>query len=255
MAMKLRVSGRRPMSPESRAGIGAAIVLLVVIAAVDVADGSNAHYIGLYAAAPFLAAAFASWPAIVAVGGLATVVGAIFGMYGTEPDRPDRGERRRDRAGHRYRGRARYGASASSRAGRRAFPAGDRRPGGRPDPARSAGRAACRGRPLHLGERRGRHRRRPLRGAGHAVRRTDDHRRRTGQGPRRRTCGQHRARLVPACGLRAAGPRHDRVRSRSGRGTVRRRRGLRHRRARRGARRHPDHRQLRAPGAAAAAPR
>jgi hypothetical protein len=88
MAMKLRVSGRRPMSPESRAGIGAAIALLVVIAAVDVADGSNAHYIGLYAAVPFLAAAFASWPAIVAVGGLAAVVGAIFGMYGTEPTGP-----------------------------------------------------------------------------------------------------------------------------------------------------------------------
>jgi len=88
MAMKLRVSGRRPMSPESRAGIGAAIALLVVIAAVDAADGSNAHYIGLYAAVPFLAAAFASWPAIVAVGGLAAVVGAVFGMYGTEPTGP-----------------------------------------------------------------------------------------------------------------------------------------------------------------------
>ena len=113
----------------------------------------------------------------------------------------------RDRAGHRYRGRDRYGARASGRAGRRAVPAGERRPGGRADPARSTGRAARRGRPLHLGECRGRHRRRPLRGGRHAVRRPDDHRRRTGQGPRRRTRGQHRARLVPARGVRATGSR------------------------------------------------
>src|SRR5260370_37862960 len=91
MAMKLRVSGKRPMSPESRAGVGAAIALLVVIAAVEVADGADAHYIGLYAAVPFLAAAFASWPAIVAVGGVAAVGGAGFGMYRAGPAGAARG--------------------------------------------------------------------------------------------------------------------------------------------------------------------
>jgi sigma-B regulation protein RsbU (phosphoserine phosphatase) len=80
--MRLRVPGKRPMSPESRAGVGAAIGLLVIIATADLADGPQPHYIGLYAAVPFLAAAFAAWPAILAVGALATVVGIIFGMYG-----------------------------------------------------------------------------------------------------------------------------------------------------------------------------
>src|SRR5215468_8500768 len=79
--MKIQLPGGRPMSPESRAGVGAALGLLAVISVVDLLDGAQPHYIGLYAAVPFLAAAFASWPAILAVGLLATLVGILFGMY------------------------------------------------------------------------------------------------------------------------------------------------------------------------------
>jgi hypothetical protein len=75
--------GARPLSPESRAGIGAAVVLLAIISGTDLADGPEPHFIGLFAAAPFLTAAFAAWPEVVAVGGLATVIGVIFGMHPT----------------------------------------------------------------------------------------------------------------------------------------------------------------------------
>ena len=80
--MRIRLwPGARPLSTESRAGIGAAVVLLAIISATDLADGSQPHFIGLFAAAPFLTAAFAAWPEVVAVGGLATVVGVLFGMH------------------------------------------------------------------------------------------------------------------------------------------------------------------------------
>lgn len=79
--MKLPLPGTRPMSPESRAGVGAAVMLLAIISLVELADGPHPNYIGLFAAVPFLAAAFAGWPAVVAVGALATLVAIVFGMY------------------------------------------------------------------------------------------------------------------------------------------------------------------------------
>src|SRR5690348_6372935 len=76
--------GRRPLSPASRAGLGAAIVLLGVVSAVEMADRTSAVFIGLFAAVPVLAAVFAFWPTVVAVGVLAMIVGMIFvGMAGT----------------------------------------------------------------------------------------------------------------------------------------------------------------------------
>jgi serine phosphatase RsbU (regulator of sigma subunit) len=69
---------RRPLSPGSRAGLGAAVVLLVAISAVEMVDGSRAEFVGLLAAVPFLAAVFAFWQPVLAVGALATVVGTIF---------------------------------------------------------------------------------------------------------------------------------------------------------------------------------
>lgn len=70
--------GRRPLSSESRAGLGAALVLLAVLSAIEVADGTGAHYIGLFVAVPFLAAVFAYWQTVLFVGVLTTVVGVIF---------------------------------------------------------------------------------------------------------------------------------------------------------------------------------
>jgi sigma-B regulation protein RsbU (phosphoserine phosphatase) len=80
VAVKPRLPGRRPMSPESRAGLGAAFVLLALISMIEVADGSRANYLGLLAAAPFLAAAFASWREVLVVGATATFLSVVFGL-------------------------------------------------------------------------------------------------------------------------------------------------------------------------------
>ncbi|MEV8506826.1 PP2C family protein-serine/threonine phosphatase [Actinoplanes sp. NPDC051475] len=71
-------SGRRPLSPGSRAGLGAALVLLAAVSGLEMTDGKGAHYVGLFAAVPFLAAVFAYWQAVLAVGALATTAGLIF---------------------------------------------------------------------------------------------------------------------------------------------------------------------------------
>lgn len=73
-------SGRGPLSPGSRAGLGAAIVLLAIVSAVELADGRSANYIALMVAAPFLAAALASWRIVLGVGAAATVLGASFAL-------------------------------------------------------------------------------------------------------------------------------------------------------------------------------
>ena len=72
--------GARRLSPESRAGIGAALGLLAIISAVELADGPQPHFIGLFAAAPVLTAAFAAWMEVLFVGAIATVVGVLFGL-------------------------------------------------------------------------------------------------------------------------------------------------------------------------------
>jgi phosphoserine phosphatase RsbU/P len=82
MSLRQRLGSAR-MSAETRAGIGAAVVLLAIISLVELADGSQPHYLGLLAAVPFLAAAFAAWPEVLAVGALASIVGFVFAMYPT----------------------------------------------------------------------------------------------------------------------------------------------------------------------------
>src|SRR3712207_1103031 len=78
IAMPTLPPGRRPISPGSRAGLGAALVLLGAISAVELVDTSRADFVGLLAAVPFLAAVFAYWQPVLAVGALATVVGGVF---------------------------------------------------------------------------------------------------------------------------------------------------------------------------------
>ena len=72
------MAGRHPLSPGNRAGLGAALVLLAVVSAVELADGPPAHFVGLLAAVPFLAAVFAVWQLVLGAGVLAAVVGAVF---------------------------------------------------------------------------------------------------------------------------------------------------------------------------------
>ncbi len=80
MKMPAFLAGRRPLSPASRAGIGAAAVLLAFVATLEIADGPTPHYIGLCAAAPFLAAVFASWRVVLGVGAAATLMGLLFAV-------------------------------------------------------------------------------------------------------------------------------------------------------------------------------
>ena len=77
--------GRGPLSPASRAGLGAALLLLAVISAVEMVDPTRASFVGLLAAVPFLAAVFAFWQTVLGAGALATVAGMIFA--GTDPER------------------------------------------------------------------------------------------------------------------------------------------------------------------------
>ncbi|MGI5524777.1 PP2C family protein-serine/threonine phosphatase [Micromonospora sp. CA-259024] len=80
VSTRLLQSGRRPLSPGSRAGLGAALVLLAIVSAVEAADGRPAHYIALLAAVPFLAAGLASWLVVLGVGVAATLMGAGFAL-------------------------------------------------------------------------------------------------------------------------------------------------------------------------------
>lgn len=85
VTMPILPSGRGPLSPASRAGLGAALVLLAVISAVELVDSSRASFVGLLAAVPFLAAVFAFWQTVLGVGALATVVGMIFASTELRP--------------------------------------------------------------------------------------------------------------------------------------------------------------------------
>ncbi|MFE9651678.1 PP2C family protein-serine/threonine phosphatase [Micromonospora sp. NPDC006431] len=73
-------SGPRPLSPGSRAGLGAALGLLAIVSAVELADGRTAHFLALMAAAPFLAAALASWRVVLGAGVLGTAIGGSFAL-------------------------------------------------------------------------------------------------------------------------------------------------------------------------------
>jgi hypothetical protein len=75
---------RRPISPGSRAGLSASLVLLTVVSAVEISDGRQANFVGIFAAVPFLAAVFAFWQTVLLVGVLAAIVGMVFvGADGT----------------------------------------------------------------------------------------------------------------------------------------------------------------------------
>lgn len=83
--MKLsRAAGRRPLSPASRAGLGAALILLALVAAVELADGVMPNYLGLIAAAPLLAAVLAAWRVVLVVGVIATTVATSFAAAAAE---------------------------------------------------------------------------------------------------------------------------------------------------------------------------
>ncbi len=77
------MSAPRAASPDTRAGVGAAFVLLVLIVAVELADGPQPHYIGLLAAPPLLAAAFAGWRSVLGVGTISVLLAVGFVLLGS----------------------------------------------------------------------------------------------------------------------------------------------------------------------------
>ncbi|MGC4852282.1 PP2C family protein-serine/threonine phosphatase [Micromonospora sp. DT4] len=80
---RLLQSGRSPLSPGSRAGLGAAVVLLAIVSVLELADGRRAHYVALLVAAPLLAAGLAAWRVVLGVGAAATLIGVGFAL--TDP--------------------------------------------------------------------------------------------------------------------------------------------------------------------------
>lgn len=76
--MRIFPRGRPPLTSGSRVGLGAALVVLALVSTIELADGAEANYVGLIAAAPFLAAVFASWQVVLTAGVLATGIGAAF---------------------------------------------------------------------------------------------------------------------------------------------------------------------------------
>ena len=80
--MKLLTPATRSMAPEARVGLGAAVVLFALVSVIEFLDGPEPNYLGLFAAAPFLAAVFAPWRLVVAAGTLATLLGLVFATMG-----------------------------------------------------------------------------------------------------------------------------------------------------------------------------
>lgn len=72
---------------ETRAGLGAAFVLLILIAAIELADGPQPHFVGLLAAPPLLAAAFAGWRSVLGVGVLCVLLATAFVLLGSSMPR------------------------------------------------------------------------------------------------------------------------------------------------------------------------
>ncbi|MFG3554001.1 PP2C family protein-serine/threonine phosphatase [Micromonospora sp. NPDC047557] len=77
---RLLQSGRSPLSPGSRAGLGAALALLAIVSGLELADGRRVHYVALLVAAPLLAAALAAWRVVLGVGAAATLIGVGFAL-------------------------------------------------------------------------------------------------------------------------------------------------------------------------------
>ena len=74
---------RQALSAEAATGLGAAIVVLVLVTGIELGSSQAPSASGWFAIAPFLAAAFAPWRYVVGVGVVACDVG-IRDVYGAE---------------------------------------------------------------------------------------------------------------------------------------------------------------------------
>jgi hypothetical protein len=77
------MSGRadRPVAPSPRSGLIAALGLAAAVLLLDLVEPPRGDWLGLLVAAPFLAAAFASWRSVLVLGGGLIAVAAAWGAY------------------------------------------------------------------------------------------------------------------------------------------------------------------------------
>src|SRR6476659_7254509 len=71
---------RQKLSLEAATGLGAAVLVLVLVTGAEFVDGLDAAGSGWFAIAPFLAAAFTPWRYVVGIGGLAIAITTALGL-------------------------------------------------------------------------------------------------------------------------------------------------------------------------------
>lgn len=71
---------RTTLTPEAGAGLSAALVVVVVVSGIEIADRSGQSVLGWLAIAPFLAAAFAPWRWVVLIGAIASGICLATGL-------------------------------------------------------------------------------------------------------------------------------------------------------------------------------
>ena len=76
---------RQALSAEAATGLGAAVVVLILVTGIELGDPQTQSVAGWFAIAPFLAAAFAPWRYVVGVGLAAAVLTAAIGSMDEGP--------------------------------------------------------------------------------------------------------------------------------------------------------------------------
>jgi phosphoserine phosphatase RsbU/P len=72
---------RQSLTPEAAGGLGVAIAVVIVVTGIELAEGPGISVVGWLAIAPFIAATFAPWRPVVAVGALVSLLTFILGLF------------------------------------------------------------------------------------------------------------------------------------------------------------------------------
>jgi hypothetical protein len=72
---------RQSLTPEAAGGLGVAIAVVIVVTGIELAEGPGISVVGWLAVTPFIAATFAPWRPVVAVGALVTLLTFILGLF------------------------------------------------------------------------------------------------------------------------------------------------------------------------------
>ena len=71
---------RQSLTPEAAGGLGVAIAVVIVVTGIELAEGPGISVVGWLAVPPFIAATFAPWRPVVAVGALTSLLTLIVGV-------------------------------------------------------------------------------------------------------------------------------------------------------------------------------